>query len=93
MTQRLTATDAAFLYTESASSPMHISSIYVLDGELAFADVFRHFEERIPLVPDYRRKVAFVPFNLAHPCWVDDPEFDLAHHVNCLLYTSDAADE
>jgi diacylglycerol O-acyltransferase len=81
MTQRLTATDAAFLYTESASSPMHISSIYVLEGELSFAEVFKHFEERLPLVPSYHRRVAFVPFNLAHPCWVDDPAFDLAHHL------------
>lgn len=81
MGQRLTDSDASFLYLESASGPMHISSVYVLDGELPFPDVLRHFEERIHLVPSYRRRLAQVPFNLAHPTWEDDPEFDLSNHV------------
>ena len=33
---RLTETDAAFIYGESVSSPMHISSVYALEGELDF---------------------------------------------------------
>ncbi|MEJ2090087.1 MAG: wax ester/triacylglycerol synthase family O-acyltransferase, partial [Gammaproteobacteria bacterium] len=43
--------------------------------------VFHHFEERLHLVPGYRRRVAHVPFNLGHPTWEDDPDFDLANHV------------
>ncbi len=78
---RLTQADASFLYTESASGPMHISSVYVLEGELAFEQVFEHFESRLHLIPSYRRKLAPVPFNIAHPEWVDDPDFDLANHV------------
>lgn len=78
---RLSETDASFIYMESASGPMHISSIYVLDGELPFEDVFRWLETRIHLVPAYRRKLAQVPFGLGHPKWVDDPDFDLANHV------------
>lgn len=81
MSQRLTDSDASFLYMESASGPMHISSVYVLEGELAFERVFEHFAERIHLVPSYRRRLAQVPLNLAHPTWVDDPDFDLANHV------------
>ena len=81
MSQRLTDSDASFLYLETASGPMHISSIYVLEGELAFAEVYQHFAERIHLIPSYRRKLAQVPLNLAHATWVDDPEFDLGHHV------------
>ncbi|HSG91409.1 MAG TPA: wax ester/triacylglycerol synthase family O-acyltransferase [Pseudomonadales bacterium] len=81
MSTRLTAADASFLYTESASGPMHISSIYVLEGELAFAEVFDHFAERLHLIPAYRRRLALVPMNLAHPTWEDDPDFDLANHV------------
>jgi WS/DGAT/MGAT family acyltransferase len=78
---RLTTTDASFLYAESVSGPMHISSVYVLEGELAHERVLRHFEARIHLVPSYRRKLAQVPLNIAHPEWVDDPDFDLARHV------------
>jgi len=78
---RLTQADASFIYGESASGPMHISSVYVLEGELAFEKVFQHFEARLHLVPSYRRKLAQVPLNIAHPEWVDDPDFDLANHV------------
>jgi WS/DGAT/MGAT family acyltransferase len=86
MSQRLSTQDASFLYGESASGPMHISSIYVLEGELAFADAFAQFAERIHLVPAYRRRLALVPMNLAHPSWEDDPDFDLANHVmSCAL--------
>ncbi|MCB1685139.1 MAG: hypothetical protein KDI31_11660, partial [Pseudomonadales bacterium] len=81
MAIRLTATDASFLYLESASGPMHISSVYVLEGELPFESVYQHFANRIPLVPAYRRRLAQVPFNIAHPTWVDDPDFDLSQHV------------
>lgn len=78
---RLSTSDASFLYMESASGPMHISSVVVIDGALKFEDVFAHFEARIHLLPAYRRKLAQVPFNIAHPSWVDDPDFDLANHV------------
>ncbi len=78
---RLTQADASFLYTESASGPMHISSVYVLEGELAFERVVAHFASRLHLIPSYRRKLAQVPLNIAHPEWVDDPDFDLARHV------------
>ena len=81
MGHRLSASDAAFLYLETASGPMHISSVYVLEGELPFAEAYAHFAERIHLLPAYRRRLAQVPFNLAHPTWEDDPEFDLANHV------------
>jgi WS/DGAT/MGAT family acyltransferase len=84
MSRRLSATDAAFLYLETASAPMHIASIYVLDGELAFEKVLEHFESRIHLIPAFRQRLAQVPFNLAHPVWVDDPEFDLRNHVKHL---------
>ena len=78
---RLTQMDASFLYAESASGPMHISSIYVLEGELPYQRVVDHFEKRIHLVPAYRRKLAQVPFNMGHPKWVDDPDFDLKNHI------------
>jgi diacylglycerol O-acyltransferase len=78
---RLTESDASFIYMESASGPMHISSVYVLDGVVPFDDVFRRFEKRIHLVPIYRQKLVQVPFSLSHPVWVDDTEFDLSRHV------------
>lgn len=78
---RLTQADASFIYMESASGPMHISSVYVLDGELSFESFLTRFEKRIHLVPSYRRKLMQIPFSLSHPVWVDDPDFDLGNHV------------
>ena len=78
---RLSATDAAFLYAESASGPMHISSVFVIEGELTFERFFEHFDERMHLLPAYKRKIAMVPFNMSHPKWVDDPDFDLNNHL------------
>jgi diacylglycerol O-acyltransferase / wax synthase len=78
---RLSATDAAFLYSETASGPMHISSVYVLEGELGFEDFYEHFAARIHLLPTYRQKIAMVPFNVAHPKWIEDPDFDLKNHL------------
>jgi WS/DGAT/MGAT family acyltransferase len=78
---RLSETDASFIYMESASGPMHISSVYVLDGVVPFDDIFRRFEKRLHLVPAYRRKLVQIPFSISHPVWVDDADFDLSHHV------------
>jgi WS/DGAT/MGAT family acyltransferase len=78
---RLSETDASFVYAESASGPMHISSIYIIDGELPYERVLERFRARLHLVPSYRRKLAPVPLNVAHPEWVDDPDFELTNHV------------
>lgn len=78
---RLTQTDASFIYMESASGPMHISSVYVIDGEISFDQLVNRLEKRIHLIPAYRRKLMQVPFSLSHPVWVDDPDFDLSNHV------------
>lgn len=78
---RLSPTDAAFLYAETASGPMHISSVFVLEDEMEFTRVQRHFDQRMHLLPSYRRKVVMVPFNVGHPKWIDDPNFDLDKHL------------
>lgn len=33
------------------------------------------------LLPRYRQRLAFVPFNLAHASWEDDPNFALDNHL------------
>ena len=78
---RLTDHDAAFLYAETASGPMHAASIVVVEGALSTHQVRRHIAPRLHLVPRLRQRLAFVPFNLAHPKWVDDPQFDIQNHV------------
>jgi diacylglycerol O-acyltransferase len=78
---RLTVQDASFLYGETASGPMHGVAISIIEGVVPFDRIYRHFESRIHLVPRFRQRLAFVPFNLAHAKWVDDPAFDLENHL------------
>ncbi|MEQ8860864.1 MAG: wax ester/triacylglycerol synthase family O-acyltransferase [Pseudomonadales bacterium] len=78
---RLTESDAGFLYSETASGPMQTASVALLDGELPFRDLYDGFAARIHLVPRFRQRLLWVPMNLAHPKWVDDPDFDLKHHI------------
>lgn len=79
--QRLSSTDAAFLYSESVSGPMHISSISVVEGEVPFDLLLEHFDRCMEKLPGYRRKIAQTPLNIAHPIWVDDQNFDIRNHV------------
>jgi diacylglycerol O-acyltransferase len=45
-------------------------------------DVFRRRMERATLaIPRLRQRVQSAPANLSPPAWVDDPDFDLDHHV------------
>lgn len=38
-------------------------------------------ESRLHLAPPFRRRLVEVPFGLHHPVWIEDPDFDLDHHL------------
>lgn len=78
---RLTQTDASFIYMESASGPMHIAGVYVLDGEVPYENILQWMQARIHLIPVFRRKLAQIPFSVGHPKWIDDDQFNLANHI------------
>ena len=90
MKQRLSSLDAAFLHFELPHQPMHVAGLYISEeqpevaGRPGLAGIFRTVEERLSLVPRYRQVVQEVPFSLAQPVWVDDPDFDLAYHLRRL---------
>jgi WS/DGAT/MGAT family acyltransferase len=81
LVRRLTTTDAAFLYTERSGQPMHIGSCNVYDGYLSRERLIEVLRGRIHQLPRYRQRVVFPPFGIAHPTWEDDPDFDVANHV------------
>ena len=86
MTDRLSATDASFLYAEDAGTPMHVGGVAILqpdpDGpDFRYSTIVDLIESRLSLVPRYRQKVRFVPGRLARPVWVDDEDFDITYHV------------
>jgi WS/DGAT/MGAT family acyltransferase len=83
----LSARDAWFLYAERAETPLDLGTVYVFEGGSRVpggrgaAGVEDTIRERIHLVPRYRQKILRVPFNFAHPVWVDDTNFDLSAHI------------
>ena len=82
--EELAALDAFFLYAERDEAPLHIGAVYIFEGDTGgrgARGIARTLEERLHLVPRYRQRVRFRPLNIGHPVWVDDPEFDLDHHV------------
>jgi WS/DGAT/MGAT family acyltransferase len=84
---RLTATDAWFLHQESPSAHMHIGGLLVFEGPAPpFAELLDHIRSRLHMVPRYRQKLSAAPAATGRPLWIDDPSFDLEHHVrNCAL--------
>ena len=87
--EELTGLDARFLYSETSTTHMHTLKVVVLDTSrglqaLTGASFAALFLERIDRLPPFRRRAVPVPFHLGHPVWVDDPDFDIAGHVEWL---------
>jgi WS/DGAT/MGAT family acyltransferase len=79
---QMSAMDAAFLYAESATTPMHIGGVAVFEGPPPSHDeLLARFAAKIGLVPRYRQVVRHLPLDVGRPGWIDDEHFNLAYHV------------
>ena len=79
---RLTGLDSSFLHLERGTSHMHVAAAMIFDGPApGYDELLDHLVSRLHLVPRYRQRLAFVPFNQGRPVWVDDPHFNPAFHV------------
>lgn len=87
---RLTALDAAFLHIEREGLPIHVASVATFEagpllddgGHLRLDELRAQVGARLDALPRLRRRVAWPPLGVARPCWVDDPDFDVANHVD-----------
>ena len=85
--QQLSAQDASFVYLETPHTPMHIGSVGIYDpstapdGFVRFKDILAFIEQRLPGARSFRQRLVRVPFDLDHPYWIEDPEFDIEFHV------------
>jgi len=85
--EQLSGQDASFLYAESPHTPLHVGSIAIYDqstvpgGILRFRDILKYNAQRLHLTKTLRRKVVRVPFDLDHPYWIEDKDFDLEYHI------------
>ena len=79
---RLSVLDEIFLHLEGPDTHMHVGGVAVFEGPPPdYEDVLDMVRTRLKLVPRFRQKLAFVPFGLGRPAWVDDPHFNLEYHV------------
>ncbi|MGE2730337.1 WS/DGAT/MGAT family O-acyltransferase [Mycolicibacterium vaccae] len=85
--QRLSGLDASFLYLETAAQPLHVCSILELDtttmpGGYTFDRLRDGLTQRIKAMPEFREKLVDNRFNLDHPVWVEDKDFDVDRHLH-----------
>ncbi|MFN2526687.1 MAG: wax ester/triacylglycerol synthase family O-acyltransferase [Actinomycetota bacterium] len=80
--QRLGVLDEMFLHLEGPNTHMHVGGAAIFEGPPpAYEDILDGFATRLSQVPRFRQKLAFVPFGLGRPVWVDDAHFNLEYHV------------
>jgi WS/DGAT/MGAT family acyltransferase len=85
--RQLTALDAQFLAMENGRIHGHVGLLAICDpstapgGVLDAATVKAMIAQRIHLLPPFRWRLVRVPFDLDHPYWIEDPDFDLDYHV------------
>jgi diacylglycerol O-acyltransferase len=85
--QRLSGLDASFLYLETSSQVLHVCGLLTLDGSTVpggytFAKLKEKLDERVRQIPAFRRKLHNPLWNVGHPVWIEDEDFDLDHHVH-----------
>jgi WS/DGAT/MGAT family acyltransferase len=91
---RLGPVDATFFHLESATTPMHVGSVSVLEGPVpGLGDVEGLVAAKLRDVPRYRQRVRTVPLGLGRPVWVDDQDFSLHHHVRHTTVPAPGGDE
>ena len=77
---RLSALDAAFLDLETPRAPLHVGWTLRFGGAPpSIAVLRRHLDARLDRVPRFRRRLAALA---GGPAWIDDPAFDVGHHVH-----------
>jgi diacylglycerol O-acyltransferase / wax synthase len=85
--EQLSGQDASFVYFETQNTPMHIGSVGIYDpstapgGKVRFKEILAHIESRLDGARSFRQKLVRVPFDLDHPYWIEDPDFDIEYHV------------
>ena len=83
--KQLSGLDATFLYLETPQMPMHVGALHLYQlppgyqGRFATA-MRKHMATRLPQAAVLRRRLWWMPLNLANPAWVD-AEPDLKQHI------------
>jgi diacylglycerol O-acyltransferase / wax synthase len=95
--KQLSGVDAGFLYMETGSSFGHVSSLSVYgrpyDGYDPYEAFQAQLESRMASLEPFRRRLVEVPFQLDHPYWINDADFDLEFHLRHIAIPPPGDDE
>jgi diacylglycerol O-acyltransferase / wax synthase len=89
MATRLSSLDGSFLRVETPNAHMHVawSGVFAPGSARprpALETLQAKVAARLDRVPRFRQRLAFPPFRLSEPSWVDDTRFDITSHVSAL---------
>ena len=98
--ERLTAQDNSFLMAERPNVHMHVAATQIFEGGplataaggVDFAAFKGAIESVLHLIPRYRQRLKWIPFE-SHPVWVDDRVFSLDFHVRHTALPRPGSDE
>ena len=85
-TPLLSPLDAAFLYFETPTQPLHVGCLTLLDAPVPFDELITLFEDRLLRLRRYRQRAVRPAFDLALPSWEDAPDFDPRRLSGDLLF-------
>jgi diacylglycerol O-acyltransferase len=88
-TERLRTQDAALWCVQAPDAPLQVGALCLFEagplrdeqGVVRLDEIRRRFESRLAQFPRLRQRLVPVPFDQGRPIWVDDADFDIAHHI------------
>ena len=86
MIERTSPTDLVQLASDLPGSPMQVAAVLVLGAASGpeLTAVRHAIGQSIHAVPRLRQRLIRTPFAGGRPIWVDDPDFDIRHHVGAV---------
>jgi len=78
--------DTAFLYAETPTMHFHVVGVLVLDPSSAPGGwhserLEEMIAKRLHIIAPFRWRLVNVPGGIDRPRWIEDPDFDIRHHV------------
>ncbi len=93
--RKLAGADSVFIFNENDARHQHTLKIAIVnpagaDAPVTYEALKEQMRETLPLLEPFRWRLVRVPFNLAHPYWVDvgDTDLDIDYHVQRAMVSS-----
>jgi diacylglycerol O-acyltransferase len=85
-TERASPADLAFLAMDSGTVPEQFAVILILEqaGDFSLYHLRQLIKDRIRAIPRLRQRLINVPLGCGRAMWIDDPGFNIDHHVRAI---------